>query len=113
MLAALFFLALLAGGVAASRALWRRGGDAGDPPGPFESAASAALLALGLAVALAWSLAIAHLFTRAALVVAAVATAAVASRSWGPVRLPPAPRAPRVVAIALAPCALWLAYSFV
>jgi hypothetical protein len=115
MLAALFTFAVVAGGVAASRALWRALEGGADPPGPFESAASAGLAALAVVTALNWGLALAHVFTRGALLASAalLAVAFVPSALRAFRRGLARARGPRVVALAIVPLLLWGAYAFV
>lgn len=115
MLAAFFVASILVFAWQASRRLWAWGGVS---PGPFEGAASTALLAFAAATGLNWALALAHVFTGWALVLGAAALLAVTLPALAKARrqltaqiLPT--REGVVVALACAPLALWALYTTV
>jgi hypothetical protein len=66
----LFGISAIAGAAALSTLLWRR--FANDPPGPWERAASIAVLACAVSIAVSWSLSWAGLLDRGPLAIAAI-----------------------------------------
>ncbi|HSQ63433.1 MAG TPA: hypothetical protein VLM85_09475 [Polyangiaceae bacterium] len=114
MLLVLFFAVLLAAAYAASQRIWSWR-VAADAPGAFEHAASIGVLAFAIALAIDWGLALAHVFTPAALVVASIALAGASARSLARLRgaLSSEIRSGDpllLVGVAIAPLAIWVGY---